>query len=376
MAHTGRSPERGATCLTNEQARRSPKVLLHDHLDGGLRPHTVIDLANRTGYTGLPYTDADRLRAWFVDSATTGSLDDYLRCFHHTHAVMQTREALFRVASECAQDLAADGVVYAESRFAPDLHTGDGLTPEAVVEIVADGFAEGERCARRRGQFIRMAILLCGNRQADSTLDVARLCVTCRPHRVRGFDIAGPERDHPPGRQLESFELLNRHGVPYTIHAGEDAGLGSIAEAVLTCGARRIGHGVRLVDAVDGSPAAADFPFLAEAVRSRSVCLEMCPTSNVQTGAIRSLSEHPLERLRLLGHRVTVNTDNRLLSGKPLSQEFSELAGEFGHTVGTVEELTGNALAAAFLAEPERDQLHSDIIGPGFQALHDDWVTG
>lgn len=349
------------------QVARAPKVLLHDHLDGGLRPGTLIELADAIGYDQLPSTDPDELACWFRDSAAAGSLPDYLRCFAHTHAVMQTADGLFRVASECAQDLAADGVVYAESRFAPDLHCRSGLSTQQVVEAVAAGFADGEARAAERGRTIAMAMLLCGNRQQPSSLATAQLCLANRDGRVAGFDIAGPERGYPPTRHQQSFDLLAAQGVPYTIHAGEDDGLDSIWQAVNQCHARRIGHGVRLIDAVDhpGPQASA----VAELVRRNRVCLEMCPTSNVQTGAVGSMADHPLDRLRTLGFAVTVNTDNRLLSGRSLSQEMLTVAELFGYTLADLRALTDSALAAAFLTERDRERIRRETVEPGYRRL-------
>ncbi len=310
-----------------EEFRAVPKVLLHDHLDGGLRPSTVVELARETGYDKLPSADPDEVAAWLTRGARRGHLKYYLDAFQHTVAVMQTREALVRVAAECAEDLAADGVVYAEVRFAPELHVAGGLSLDEVVEAVLEGFRRGSS-----GRGITVYALLTAMRTAARSLEIAELAVRHRDQGVVGFDIAGAEAGSPPSRHLDAFQYVARENFHITIHAGEGFGLPSIWEALQWCGAERLGHGVRIVDDIrvstDGT---VSLGRLASYVRDRRIPLELCPTSNVQTGAAPSIAEHPIGLLRQLSFRVTVNTDNRLMSAVSLSSEFQALAETFGY---------------------------------------------
>ncbi|WP_017595564.1 adenosine deaminase [Nocardiopsis potens] len=355
---------------TPEEIRRAPKVLLHDHLDGGLRPSTVVELAAEAGYTGLPATDPEELGRWFTEAADSGSLERYLETFSHTVGVMQSREALVRVAAEAAEDLAADGVVYAEVRYAPELFQEGGLSLDAIVEAVQEGFAEGERRAAAAGAPIRTGTLLCAMRQNARAGEIAELAVRYRDAGVAGFDIAGPEAGFPPTRNLDAFEYLRQQNAHFTIHAGEAFGLPSIWEAIQHCGAERLGHGVRIADdiavAEDGT---AKLGRLASYVRDRRIPLEMCPTSNVQTGAAASIAEHPIDLLRRLRFRVTVNTDNRLMGGTSMSKEFGVLADAFGFTLADMRWLTLNAMKSAFLPFDERLALIDEVIKPGYREL-------
>ena len=370
--------------VVSDTVRRAPKVLLHDHLDGGLRPATVVDIAHRTGYDGLPTTDADELDRWFRSSADSGSLVRYLETFSHTVAVMQSPEALTRVARECALDLAADGVVYAEVRYAPEQHLEGGLSLTEVVEAVQEGFREGERLAATAGTPIRVGTLLTAMRHAAKGLEIARLAVQYRDEGVVGFDIAGAEAGFPPTRHLDAFEYLRRENAHFTIHAGEAFGLPSIWEAIQWCGAHRLGHGVRIVDdlRVGARPygtdpendAAADLADvrlgrLAAYVRDTRMPLEMCPSSNVQTGAAASIASHPINLLKRLRFRVTVNTDNRLMSGTSMSREMQLLVDELGWTAEDLRWVTVNAMKSAFLPFDERLALIEDVIKPGYVAL-------
>ncbi|HET9021948.1 MAG TPA: adenosine deaminase [Ornithinibacter sp.] len=350
--------------------RRAPKALLHDHLDGGLRPATVIELAEQSGYAGLPTTDVAELGRWFRDAADSGSLERYLETFSHTVAVMQTTEQLTRVARECALDLAADGVVYAESRFAPELHIEGGLTLVQVVEAVLAGFREGEQEARAAGTPIRMRTLLTAMRHAARSREIAELAVSYRDDGVGGFDIAGAEAGFPPTRHLDAFEYLRRENAHFTIHAGEAFGLPSIWEAIQWCGADRLGHGVRIVDdvSVDGS-GAATLGRLAAYVRDCRIPLEMCPSSNIQTGAADSVAVHPITLLKELRFRVTVNTDNRLMSGTSMSREMELLVDEAGWSLEDLRWATINAMKSAFLPFDERLEIIEHVVKPGYAAL-------
>ncbi|MGN6523577.1 MAG: adenosine deaminase [Actinomycetes bacterium] len=346
------------------EIRALPKVLLHDHLDGGLRPATIVELAHKHGYDALPATDADDLGRWFRDAADSGSLERYLETFGHTVGVMQTADALRRVASECAQDLAADGVVYAEVRYAPEQHLEGGLTLEEVVEAVNAGFRDGEEAAGGR---IVVRALLTAMRTAARSLEIAELAVRHRDAGVVGFDIAGAEAGSPPSRHLDAFQYVARENFHITIHAGEGFGLPSIWEALQWCGADRLGHGVRIADDIsapgDGVPTLGR---LASYVRDRRIPLEMCPTSNVNSGAAPSIKEHPIGLLRELQFRVTVNTDNRLMSSVTLSSEFHALAEAFGYGWGDIEWLTINAMKSAFAPFDERLHIINTVIKPGY----------
>jgi adenosine deaminase len=358
------------TTPTLDAIRRAPKVLLHDHLDGGLRPRTVVELAESTGYRGLPTTDVAELGRWFRDAADSGSLVSYLETFAHTCGVMQTEESLVRVAAEAAEDLAADGVVYAEVRYAPELFVENGLAIEAVVEAVQEGFALGTRRAAEQGHGIRIGTLLCGMRQHARALEIAGLAVRYRDAGVVGFDIAGPEEGFPPSRNLDAFEYLRTNNAHFTIHAGEAFGLPSIWEAIQYCGAQRLGHGVRIVDDIevdDGGDVA--LGRLANYVRDTRIPLEICPSSNVQTGAVRSIAEHPIGLLAKLRFRVTVNTDNRLMSGCTVSSEFAALVETFGYGWADLQWFTINAMKSAFLDFDQRLDLINNVIKPGYAGL-------
>ena len=348
--------------LTLAEIRAAPKVLLHDHLDGGLRPQTILELARETGYTDLPGNTAEELTQRLTEGAHRGHLEIYLDAFRHTVAVMQTPYALRRVAAECAEDLAADGVVYAEVRFAPELHTERGLRLDEVVEAVLDGFRQGSQ-----GRGITVYALLTAMRTAARSLEIAELAVRHRDAGVVGFDIAGAEAGWPPSRHLDAFQYIKRENFHITIHAGEAFGLPSIWEAVQWCGTERLGHGVRIADDIQISrQGSVRLGRLAAYIRDRRIPLEMCPTSNVQTGAAPSIALHPLRVLRQLSFRVTVNTDNRLMSQVTLSSEFYRLAQEFGYGWSDVEWLTINAMKSAFAGFDERLHLINTVIKPGF----------
>lgn len=350
--------------------RRAPKVLLHDHLDGGVRPATVAELAVEYGYADLPSTDPGELGRWFREAADSGSLDRYLETFAHTVGVTQNRNALMRVASECAVDLAADGVVYAEIRFAPELHVEQGLDLHEVVEAVLAGFRQGEQLAAEQGMQIRIGTLLTAMRTAAKSRRIAELVVQYRDRGVVGFDIAGREAGFPPTRHLDAFEYLRRENAHFTIHAGEAFGLPSIWEAIQWCGADRLGHGVRIIDdiRIDDRGSAHLGP-LAAYVRDRRIPLELCPTSNVMTGAVASFAEHPIKLLADLRFRVTINTDNRLMSDTTMTKEMSLACEAFGWGLEDLRWLTVNAMKSAFLPFDERLALIDSVIKPGYAAL-------
>ena len=354
--------------------RAAPKVLLHDHLDGGLRPATIVELARDLGYAGLPTTDPGELARWSHDSAASGSLPLYLRGFAHTIAVMQTPESIERVAFECGEDLARDGVVYAEIRYAPVFHTQRGMNLEQVVDAVVRGF---QRAMTEHGIVLRQ--IVAAMRDRTDSLEMAELAVSFRDRGVVGFDIAGEEAGHPPKVHVEAFQYCRRENFSITIHAGEAFGPPSIWQALQYCGAHRIGHGVRLVEDMAIAPAGMGPAMeqarvvklgpLAQYVKDKRIPLELCPTSNVDTGAVATLSDHPIRHFLAEHFRVTVSTDNRLMSGITLSEELRRLSATFGLTLADVERLQINAMKSAFIGYDERVALIYGRIKPGFAKL-------
>jgi len=348
-----------------ETLRVFPKVSLHDHLDGALRPQTIIELAADLGHI-LPARISDDLERWFVQSANSGSLVRYLETFDQTLAVMQTAANLRRIAAEYVADLASDGVIYAETRWAPEQHLQAGLTKAEAIEAVREGLAEGMAVCRTRGHEIEVRQLLTAMRQADPTTDTAQLALRYRQDGVAGFDIAGPEKGFPPSRFLQSFQLLRRKSAYYTIHAGEAEGCRSIWEAVQVCGANRIGHGVAIIEDIHrdshGREVLGDF---AAYVLNEQITFEMCPSSNVQTGTVPSIAEHPIHRLNRLGFRVTVNADNRLMSGTTLTREFTLLAEAFDYSLADVRRLGIHAAKSVFAPHEVRKALVQRIAAAG-----------
>jgi adenosine deaminase len=356
--------------LTLDTIRQAPKALLHDHLDGGLRPQTIIDLAAEYGYKDLPTTDVDELGAWIRRGADRKSLELYLETFAHTFGVMQDRDAIIRVAAECAEDLAADGIAYAEVRYAPELSTEKGMTLDEVVEANLEGFRIGSANAAAAGRPIVMKVLVTAMRQAARSVEVAECAIRWRDAGVVGFDIAGPEAGYRPTRHLEAFDRIRHENFHITIHAGEGFGLPSIWEALQFCGAERLGHGVRIVDDITVRPdGSVELGRLAAFVRDRRVPLEMCPTSNVHSGAAASFAEHPIDLLRRLRFRVTLNTDNRLMSGVSLSSEFKAMDEAFGLGLGEMEWITINTLKSAFAPFDERIRIINEIVKPAYAHL-------
>ncbi len=344
----------------------APKVLLHDHLDGGLRPQTIVELAAEAGHR-LPADDAESLGRWFAESADSGSLVRYLETFDHTVAVMQNGPAIARVARECVEDLAADGVVYAEVRYAPEQHVSGGMTLDEVVAAVQEGFDAA--MAASGGRIVVRQLLTAMRHQARS-MEIAELAIAWRDRGVAGFDIAGAEAGFPPTRHLDAFEYLQRENAHFTIHAGEAFGLPSIWEAIQWCGADRLGHGVRIIDDItvadDGS---VQLGRLAAYVRDKRIPLEMCPSSNVQTGAAESFATHPIGLLTDLRFRVTVNTDNRLMSGTSMTEEMYGLVEAFGYSLEDLRWFTINAMKSAFLPFDERLAIIERVVKPGYAEL-------
>jgi adenosine deaminase len=353
-----------------------PKVSLHDHLDGGLRPGTVLELAADAG-VAIEAADADALGAWFRDQADSGSLVEYLTTFAVTTGVMQTAPNLERVAREFLEDLAADGVVYGEIRWAPEQHLQGGLSLDGAVEAVQRGLDAGVEQVRQGGRSIRVGQLVTAMRHADRGLEIAELAVRHRDRGVVGFDIAGAEAGFPPSRHRVAFDYLAEHHLPTTVHAGEADGLDSIRSALLDGRALRIGHGVRLaedllVEREDADRSYVTVGELARWIRDRQIPLELSPSSNLQTGAIAawgdSMEDHPFDLLYQLGFRVTVNTDNRLMSGTSLSKELALLTEAFDYDLDDLLTFQLNAAESAFLPLEDREAL-ADRITSGFEAI-------
>lgn len=359
--------------LDQRAAIAVPKVLLHDHLDGGLRPTTVIELADRIGWT-LPSTDPDELQAWFTRGAETGDLLQYLATFEHTLAVMQDVDGLVRVATEAVEDLAADGVVYAEIRFAPALHTTGGLSLDAVVEAVVDGFRQGEQRAAASGRSIVVNAICCAMRTETDSLEIARLVERMRRRepKVVAFDLAGAETGWPPSLHAEALAFARAEHLNITIHASEPPDLELISDA-LAHGAHRVGHGVRLqadTNLRERAPdAALELGPLAQYVLDRGVHLEMAPTCHVQIGAVPSIAAHPVGPFLRAGFSVGLNTDNRLMSAVMPSSELFLVAEAFELTWPEIELLTSHALDASFAPHDERLRIAREVVAPGFAAI-------
>jgi adenosine deaminase len=339
-----------------------PKVLLHEHLDGVVRPATVIDLARSAKYQQLPSQNPQELARWFHQGANQGSLPKYLEGFVHTIAVMQTEEALERVAYEQAEDLSQDGVVYFETRFAPIFHTQKGLSHQQVVSAVLKGLERG-----RKDFGISSGLIICAMRNMEVSLEMAELAVDFRERGVVGFDLAGEEGGYPPKKHVDAFHYIQRQNFNITIHAGEGFGKESIWQAIQYCGAHRIGHGTRLIDDIavaDGK--AVKLGDLAQYVLDKRIPLEICLLSNVQTGAARSLEEHPFKILYQEKFRVTLNTDNRLMSDTSMSKEFQAAADTFALSLDDFEKITINAMKSAFLPYDRRCDFIYSVIKPGY----------
>lgn len=344
-----------------------PKVLLHEHLDGVLRPRTVVALAESAGYADLPTKDPEELARWFHQGANQGSLAKYLEGFRHTIAVTQTEEALERVAYEQAEDLARDGVVYYETRFAPLFHTTQGLTYQQVVSAALKGMQRG-----RQDFGVQAGLIICAMRNMNISLEMAELAVDFRARGVVGFDLAGEEGGFPPKKHVDAFHYIQRENFNITVHAGEGFGKESIWQAIQYCGAHRIGHGTRLIDDIaiaDGK--AVKLGDLAQYVLDKRIPLEVCLLSNVHTGATPSLELHPFKILYEEKFRVTLNTDNRLMSDTSMTKEFEAAAETFGLTLDDFEKITINAMKSAFLPYGQRCDLIYKILKPGYARVRE-----
>ncbi|MFN0242654.1 MAG: adenosine deaminase [Planctomycetota bacterium] len=353
--------------LTRDVIRRAPKVLLHEHLDGGLRPATVLELAARARYTGLPETDPSKLADWFAAGAARGSLSLYLEGFRHTIALMQTAESLERVAYEFVEDMAADNVAYAEVRFAPHFHTQGGLGLDGVMAAVIKGLQRG-----REDFGVPVGLIVCAMRNLSAMLSMqmAELAVAWRGHGCVGFDLAGEEAGHPAKHHIDAFQLVKRMNFSITIHAGESFGPESIWQALQYCGAHRIGHGTRLIeDMVVYDNKVISLGPLAQYVLDHRVPIEMCLSSNVHTGATPSLAAHPFPHYRAKGFRVTLNTDNRLMSRTTMTDEYALAVEHFGCDLDDLEKIAINGMKSAFAHYDERIRIIFDRIKSGYARL-------
>lgn len=344
-----------------ETITRLPKAVLHEHLDGGLRVATILEIADQEGYADLPAWDEAALAEWF-HQGRSGSLERYLEAFAHTVGVMQTGEAIARVAYESAEDLANDGVVYAEVRFDPGLCTQKGLRREDVLEAALDGFA---RASRDNG--ITVYAIASALRQNTDSAEVVNAAIPFLGEGVVAFDLAGPEKGYPPDTHLEACMLAREHGLGLTLHAGEGDGVHSIWRALAICGAQRIGHGVHIADDTDfdGSQISQLGAF-ARRVRDHRVPLEVAITSNLHTSSYPNAAEHPFGALGAEGFNVSINTDNRLMSGVSVSYEYWLAATTFGLDEGDLGEITINAIEAGFGDWTRRRQIIDDVVRPAY----------
>lgn len=350
--------------LSHALIKSLPKVLLHDHLDGGVRPKTVIELAKETGYDKLPTTNPAQLAEWFHRGATRGSLPLFLEGFEHTCGVMQTEDALERVAYEMMEDMRKDGVVYVETRFAPVFHQQKGLHLETVVKAVLRGLDRG-----KKDFGVEYGLILCAmrNMKPAISMEIAELAVNFRQQGVVGFDLAGEEGGYPPKKHVDAFHFIQRENFNITIHAGEAFGKESIWQAIQWCGAHRIGHATRLIEDMKvKNGTVQSMGTLAQYVLDKRIPLEICLTSNVHTGAVRNLKEHPFGIFFRYKFRVMLNTDDRLMSMITLSDEYKTAAETFGLTLNDLEKLTINAMKSAFMPYKKRIDIIYNVIKPGF----------
>jgi adenosine deaminase len=345
--------------------RTLPKVLLHDHLDGGLRPSTIIELARDAGYTALPSKNPGDLATWFHRGARRGSLPLYLEGFRHTIGVMQTPEALERSAYEMMEDMHKDGVVYIETRFSPIFHTEKGLHWDEVVNAVLKGLERG-----RKDFGVEFGLIICAMRNMKLSTEMAELAVDFRERGVVGFDLAGEEGGFPPKKHVDAFHYIQRENFNITIHAGEAFGKESIWQAIQWCGAHRIGHATRLIEDIGLDKRVPNkitkMGYLAQYVLDKRLPLEICLTSNVDTGAVKSLKEHPFGLYYAYRFRVTLNTDDRLMSDTTMTKEFKIAHQVFKLGLDDLEKLTINAMKSAFIPYNRRLELIYRTIKPGY----------
>jgi adenosine deaminase len=357
---------------TEELIHSLPKVLLHDHLDGGLRTKTIIELAHKQNYNELPTTDVDELTKWFHSAADSKNLVEYLKGFQYTCGVMQTKEALERVAYEMLEDMKNDGVCYVETRFAPVFHTDKGLHMDDVVKAVLSGLEKG-----KKDFGVGYGLILCGMRNMTNTLDIAELAVNFREHGVVGFDLAGEEGGYPPKKHVDAFHYIQRENFNITIHAGEAFGKESIWQAIQWCGAHRIGHATHLLEDIilDDDGEVVGFGDLAQYILDKRIPLEICLLSNLHTGAVDKLEEHPFGIFFKEKFRVTLNTDDRLMSNTTMTNEFLLAIKFFGLKLDDLEKITINSMKSAFIHHDERLNYIYKIIKPGYQKAREQLLS-
>ena len=350
--------------------RGLPKVSLHDHLEGALREETVLDIGRQLGLT-FPADDTQSLAGWFTDVSNSGSLVSYLESFWITDMVMQTQDSLARVACDYVLDLAFDGVVYGEVRWAPEAKTTQGMTTDQAVEAVQAGIEDGQKQAAADGKTIVVRQILSAMRNGPHASDIAQLALRHRGRGVVGFDIAGPEAGFPPSAHRAAFDILARQLFPVTVHAGEAEGTDSIRSALVDGRALRLGHGVRIMEDITMRAGVAELGNIARWVRDRRIVLETSPSSNLHTGAVArwatTIEEHPFALLDKFGFVVTINTDNRLMSQTTLSHDTALLCEAFGYGLDDLERFQLNALTAAFIDHDERVAIEQQVRA-GFEA--------
>jgi adenosine deaminase len=341
------SPSMTATEIPLELIQRLPKTDLHCHLDGSVRIDTILELARKHGVR-LPTFDRAELRRMIVAGEHVTSLEDYLRAFDVTLSVMQTEEGLERSAYELAEDAWRENVRYLEVRYSPLLHVREGLRPAQVVEAVLRGLR-----AAKREFGIRTGLILCAIRSLgpEQSLRIAELCVAFKNRGVVGFDLAGSEANHQAKLHRQAFQLVIDNNINCTAHAGESFGPDSVHQAIHKCGAHRIGHGTRLVESGD----------LLNYVNDHRIPLEVCPSSNIQTRAATSWETHPVDFYVDYGLRVTINTDNRLMSDTTVSRELYLCARHYGWSLQTIKEIIIAGWKSAFMPYREKADLVAEV---------------
>lgn len=356
--------------ITEEILKLIPKVELHCHLDGSVRVSTIIELARKQNIT-LPSMDEKTLTDWFIRGARRKSLTLYLEGFSVINTVLQTGDALTRVARELVEDMADENICYAEIRFAPVLHTQKELTAQQAVEAVLQGLAEGERA---RGVKTRLILCAMRNMSPETSLEIAELAVAFRDRKVVGFDIAGDETGNPPKIHAKAFDYIRGQNFNITIHAGEAFGVESIWQAIQVCGAHRIGHGTHLRDDINHEGLYIEnMGSLSHFIQDRRIPIEICLSSNVDTGAVKSYSSHPFPIFFANNFRCFLCTDNRLMSNTTLTKEYELAVKYYGLNYDDLKKLTINAMKSAFIHNEERLSLIYNVIKKRYEEIRQEY---